>query len=254
MKTSLLLIFLSASLFAAVPIAKVNDQVLYDEEWLEGDKKDAEAVENAVTYHLIVEEAKKLNLDKNPAVQKEIRKLLYREYLNTKLKDKAAELAPSDLELRAATEQNPLYKVKHLVLFSRNKREQKAAKKSMERISQRLKRGDSFKSIVLKFSQDGSARTGGNLDFRGPHNFPEAFYGVVSKLKANEVSQPLTYKGAIHYFQWTEKKPFDKLPQNYLNYLSAKIEKSKQSDLMKQLMVDLKKGAKVEILQTAKVQ
>lgn len=209
-----------------------------------------ELIERAILYHLAIEQAKKRGLEKEPKVQKEIDHIMYQGFLNSVLRERGSTLAPTSDEVKAFYDENPLFRVTHLVLLTDTIAKKKAALPTIKKIQQELANKIPFKNIVLKYSEDEGARFGGDLDFRGANDLTPEFYKTLKKLRQYAVSEPILLEGSIHFLQWTAQKPFTEIPENYLVYIKSRLRKEKEQSILSKSLSDLRKEAKVELLET----
>ncbi|MFM8315406.1 MAG: peptidylprolyl isomerase [Deltaproteobacteria bacterium] len=229
-------------------VAKVNGEVIYEEDLapestpLTRDEK----IQRAIQYRLIIQEAKKLGLERSPDIQTELNKLLYKKFIEHERKNQKKQFTPTEKELHQFYEKFPLIRIHHLVLNRRTEAERQVADLTMSQIGKELKNGTPFEQLCTRYSQDASALFGGDNDFRGPHNFPEEFYLKIRGLPKNTVSDPIEIGSTVHYFEWFEKKPFTTAPASYLQYLQSRFEESKEKTLLTELLKSLELKATIE--------
>ncbi|CAB5706069.1 Peptidyl-prolyl cis-trans isomerase surA [Delftia tsuruhatensis] len=64
----------------------------------------------------------------------------------------------------------------------------------------------SFESLAREFSQDGSARNGGDLGWSSPGQFVPEFEQVLDQLQPGQVSDPLVSRFGVHLIQLIERR------------------------------------------------
>ena len=111
-------------------------------------------------------------------------------YLDLDLKELAKSIKVSDAELKA-------YYQNHMADYSRD--DFAAAKKKIEEIAARIKKGEAFDKLAKKYSQDpGSAIKGGDLGFFSHGMMVKPFEDAAFKLKVGEVSKPVRTQYGYH--------------------------------------------------------
>lgn len=248
---------LSCVAFAAPSpvVAKVNGEPIYRaelERQMESRKDDAAmnpevALQKLILFHLAVQEARQQQLDRDPNVKFEMERVLYKAYLDGKLSAARQTLEPAEKELHAFYDEAPLVRARHLVLMARNPAEKEEALKTAALIQKKVREGKDFKTLVLEYSQDDSARMGGDLDFRGLGTLPPEIYEAALKLKPGELGHPVELGEALHLIQLTEKKRYADAPATYLEMLRTKLRQRREDHFLASLFEKLKSGAHVEV-------
>jgi len=185
-------------------------------------------------FPFAVEEARRQGLEKDPRIIEQIDGLLYQAYIEKTLRESKRDFQPSEDVLRAAYEREPMIRIRYLLLRSEHKT-------LVEEVKKTLKSGTDFKDLVLKYSQDESAKWAGDLDFRGVNGFPEDIYATAIKLKMKEVSAPMEKEGAFHFIQLLDKKSYTEAPATYVEYLRARIRKENEERFLSETLSRLKK-------------
>jgi len=236
---------------AATVVATVNGEPIYKAEIQNTSKAkkfdSKKSLEHLILYRLALQEAKKQNVASRPGAKKEIEKILYKHYLKETLLKEKANLQVSQSELKRYYRTHPYLRLSHLVLLYKNKTEKKESKRKLQIIQRKLSNGTKFKTLVLKYSQDASAKMAGDLDYQGAHSLPTPYYTLVTALKPNEVSKPLYRDGAIHLFKLEDRKSLSQIPASYRQFLRSEIRKEKEFKFLKAQLGSLKKRAKIRI-------
>ncbi len=87
-----------------------------------------------------------------------------------------------------------------------NKQAKQAAKDKLEELRARVAKGEDFGTLAILYSQDGSAKSGGELGFVGRGQLVKAFEAVAFKLKPNELSQIVETEFGFHIVQLVERR------------------------------------------------
>lgn len=111
-------------------------------------------------------------------------------YLDLDKNELAKSVKVSDEELKA-------YYQSHLAEFSKD--DFASAKKKIDEIAERIKKGEAFDKLAKKYSQDpGSAIKGGDLGFFSRGMMVKPFEDAAFKLKVGEVSKPVRTQYGYH--------------------------------------------------------
>ncbi len=124
--------------------------------------------------------------------------------------------------------------------------EQDAAKKKIEALADRVKKGEDFAKVAAEASDDpGSKDRGGELGFFGPGVMAKAFEDAAFKLKAGELSGPVKTQFGWHLIQVEEVQepevvPLEKARPEIARELldgdlAAKLARQEAEDLLKKL-------------------
>ncbi len=229
-------------------VAKVNGERIEDKELTPflAQPGTGTALERAILFHIALQDARKQGLDKEPQVKQALEKVLYQAYVERLLAQSAGEVAPSTAELTAAYTKNPLVRVRHLVLLARDEYERKRAEKTLTVIISELKKGTPFRDLILRYSQDESAKMGGDLDMMSQDRLPPFYSDSLPRLKKGEVSSPVFSNGAFHLVQLLDRKSFSDAPASYHTQLEAQIQKEREIALITKRLEHLRDQAKVE--------
>jgi len=84
--------------------------------------------------------------------------------------------------------------------------EKDAVKEKLESYRERILKGEDFSTLAILYSQDGSAKTGGELGFTNRGELVPEFEAAAFKLKAGEVSEIVETKFGFHIIQMIERR------------------------------------------------
>ena len=156
---------------------------------------------------LAIQEANKKNLRNQPEVANELKQVLYKYFLKHSLSQANIPMHPSKQKLKELYHRSPLVQLKHLVIMARTPSEKKIAGQKQKEIMSFIAGGEPFQKLILKYSEDPSAKLlGGNMDYMGRHNLTNALYVRAISLKKGLVSEPIKFQGGIHFIQVTDIK------------------------------------------------
>ncbi|MBF0428943.1 MAG: peptidylprolyl isomerase [Magnetococcales bacterium] len=125
--------------------------------------------------------------------------------------------------------------------------EEEQAKKRIEEIHQKLVQGANFAELAKQYSQDDTAKEGGDLKWFGPGVMVGPFEEVAFRLRPNEVSEPVRTPFGWHLILVEEKKSLssDSL-EAQSKELEERVMESKLQARYNQWLRDLRQRAFVE--------
>ncbi len=221
----------------------------------EGKKK---LLDQLIVQKLLVQEAKKLNLDKKPEflIRKEMDEdsLLLEQYYkylfdNYKPDDKALkEFYNSHPELFSQKEEFEAYHIlitpqkDQKVFNTRNSdaKNEKEAQQKIKMIQRLLKKGVSFEKVAKEYSEGPSAPRGGYLGkFNLGRMIPE-FENALLKMKPGDISEPVKTRFGYHIIYLKnrvkpEPKPFEKLTEQEKNQVMQQFFRTMLENKIKEL-------------------
>lgn len=123
------------------------------------------------------------------------------------------------------------------------------AKAQIESILKQARAGADFATLARKYSQDGSAPQGGDLNYFSRGQMVPQFDDVAFKLKVGQISSVVTTEFGYHIIKVTDHKPgrtvpFDEAKPRIAQFLTEQ-KKHQQADAY---IDSLKKKSKIEIL------
>lgn len=93
--------------------------------------------------------------------------------------------------------------IKKPTLSQKSKQE---TKERLEALRQRIVNGEDFSTLAILYSQDGSAKNGGELGFVGRGELVKPFEAVAFKLKPGELSSIVETEFGLHIMQLIERR------------------------------------------------
>jgi len=173
--------------------------------------------EREVLFQRAVEAARNEGLDRKPEVRAEIDRLLYREFLKSKLASSKQTFEPSPQALQASYERAPLIKVRHLAL------------------SPKL---SDIETRFAKIKKSKSTTWGETLDYRGENQLPAEVYRAAVPLKRGEFAR-VSLPTSEHLVQLVDRKTFKEAFPPYLDYLRGKLRQAREHDFLVSSLRDL---------------
>ena len=84
---------------------------------------------------------------------------------------------------------------------------ERQAAERLEELRQRVLRGQAdFAALAREYSQDGSAKSGGDLGWAGPGRYVPEFEQALNALRPGEVSQPVVSRFGVHLIELLERR------------------------------------------------
>ena len=171
----------------------------------------------------------------------------------------ANEPAPSDAQVREFYDKNPdkfkqdeAVRASHILFRVAENADAATKKKTLEQAQSVLKQargGADFGELAKKYSADGSAQQGGDLNFFTKGQMVPAFDQAAFSMKPGEISDIVTTQFGYHIIKVTDRRapstvPYEQVSERIKEYL---IEQQKQQK--GQAFIDsLKQKAKIEVL------
>ncbi|MEP6592141.1 MAG: peptidylprolyl isomerase [Acidobacteriota bacterium] len=167
--------------------------------------------------------------------------------------------APTDAQVREFYDKNPdkfkqeeAVRASHILIPADEKADEATKKKAraeVDDVLKQLKAGGDFATLAKKYSKDGSAAQGGDLNFFTKGQMVPAFDQVAFSLKPGETSDVVTTPFGYHIIRVTEHRaastvPFEQVSERIKEYLT---EQQKQ-ERAQAFIEELKKKARIEVL------
>lgn len=96
---------------------------------------------------------------------------------------------------------------RHILLRPGGQMSVTVARAELARMKREIEAGRAdFAQLAMEHSQDGSAKSGGDLGWANPGGFVPEFEEVMNRLAANEISDPLVSRFGVHLIQVLERR------------------------------------------------
>jgi peptidyl-prolyl cis-trans isomerase C len=244
--------------------AVVNRELLYQASQKDGvqvEEKELDEKIKEVKDHFKTEDEYTAALANMKLSEVDLRKhfkidLVIRKYIEKALTGKTE---TTEDKVKEYYEANPNYfkqpeqvKASHILVQVAEGADEKTKSEALTKIkgiSERIKKGEDFAVVAKEVSDCPSKTQGGDLGFFSEDQMVPAFSDVAFSLKPGEVSGVVETKFGYHLIKSVDKKaastvPFEQVKDRIKQYLEQEKGKAALSDLM----VELKKTAKIEIL------
>jgi peptidyl-prolyl cis-trans isomerase C len=125
----------------------------------------------------------------------------------------------------------------------------KQTRDQAEAVLKRAKAGEDFAALAKQYSKDGSAGSGGDLNFFPRGQMVPSFDQAAFALKTGEISDIVESQFGLHIIKVTDRKPQRTVPlAEVSDRLSQFLRQRKQQELAQQFVESLKTKYKVEVL------
>lgn len=229
-----------------VAIPQVEARIILEERRASG-ATDSPALQNAVRNQLIgrelfAQQARKLGLDRDPAVQARIRMGNEENLARAYQQDYIARNPPTEEQLRKEYESTKLrsgdkeFHLRQVVL---------ATEDEAKGVIARLRSGESLQSLATQSRDESSRNRGGDLGWISPGNLLPQFAEAVQKLnKGQYTAQPVKSAAGWHVILLEEQRPFTMPP--YDARMQAQIRQALSRQALAAHLAELTKAAKIE--------
>ncbi|MGE4232111.1 MAG: peptidylprolyl isomerase [Bacteriovoracia bacterium] len=260
----LILFFLvSTSAFAATELAKVNGATITLEDFEKKYKESlkyfrfkaptkANVLDDVIKRELGIQEAKKMNLDKDPEVVERINTVLYHSLLDKKLEQKFDHIQISDDEVASFYKRNPEIRTSHIfvqVRFDATQAQEKAAYNKIKKLEAMLKKELSggkktFAEFARQHSEGVAAAAGGDIDYQTKDKLDPTYYNAALKLSMGGVSPIVRSQFGFHIIKLTGKKDFKDVDKGQYKRI---IFDEKRAQIFEAYMTELRNKSKVSV-------
>ena len=188
-------------------------------------------LDEIIKRELVYQDAKKMKLDKDPEYLEKVKEFEKMTLISIILKKEVEDKAKvDDAEVKEFFDKNAdkftigtKIRASHILVETEDQ-----AKK----LSERIKKGESFEKLAGTFSKDkGSASKGGDIGYFGSGQMVPEFERAVMGLKTNEISEPVKTRFGYHIIKLVDVAKGE----------TASFEQSKEP-IRKQLLAEKQKG------------
>jgi peptidyl-prolyl cis-trans isomerase SurA len=138
-------------------------------------------------------------------------------------------------------------RARHILLRLNPQLSADAASERLRQYRSRIVAGTAkFADLAREFSQDGSAREGGDLGWANPGQFVPEFEEVMNKLKPGEISQPLVSRFGVHLIQVDERRDTQLTQRDQREIVRGLLRDQKGETALANWMQDIRARAYVE--------
>lgn len=206
-------------------------------------------LEDIIKRELGVIEAKKLGLDKDPAVIDRINTVLYQALLDKQLGKSLEGISVSDEEAKDYYSKNPEVRTSHIFVGVRpgaTPQQIQAAKDRITKIlKDDLKGSASFSEVAQAKSEGPAAAMGGDIDFKTRDALDPAYYEAAVKLRSpGKVSDIVRTPFGFHIIKLTAVRSWEDADQSLAK---RQVFETKRAALFEKYMTGLRSQHKVSV-------
>ncbi len=210
-------------------------------------KKDL--LEELIRREATFQAAKQSKIEDEATVQLQIQTVINNAFIEKSLSSEFAKLSVNDDEARAFYEKNPEIRTSQIFISVQSNNASELQQKAIGRLNQILKdirtQKITFSEAAQRYSEDASARNGGDLGYRTRDFIEPTFYANAVKLgRVGEISSPVVTIYGVHLIRLTGKKTWRETDQNKVKRL---VIDEKRRKLIDSFVAGLKDKAKVKI-------
>ena len=153
-------------------------------------------LEDLIRYEMGLQEAKRRNLDKDPAVADRMNQEMYKAMLEKELGQKVQENKVSENEMKEYYSKNPQIRISDILIEVKpgatSQQKDEARKRANEILSEVLKSKRPFAELVRLYSDDVTTKNlGGDVGWQSRLTLVPSYYDAIMKLKINETTPQL---------------------------------------------------------------
>ncbi|OFZ01052.1 MAG: hypothetical protein A2Z97_14320 [Bdellovibrionales bacterium GWB1_52_6] len=245
----------------ASELARVNNKVITLEDF---NKKFGESVnffqfkargkkvflEDLIKRELGIQEARRLNLDKDPEIMERVNSVLYQALIEKKLAKEFEAIQVSDPEAKSYYDKYPEIRSSHIFAAipagARPEDEKKALDKIKKIYDQYVKDGKtSFAEIAQRFSEGVAAPMGGDIDYQTKDKLDPVYYDTALKLKTpGKISNIVRSQFGYHIIKLTAVRSWEDVDKAQIKRL---VFDEKRALIFEKFMNQLRQQAKVSV-------
>jgi peptidyl-prolyl cis-trans isomerase C len=240
----------------------INVEVLYQEAQMQGPTVSDEAINKQLgtvksrfpSEDEFKSSLSKMNLNEAELITQIKRALTVQQFIDKKFVQK---VTVSDKETRAyydanqaAFKQPEQAKASHILIKvgpQADEPQKAAARKKIEEIQQKVKKGDDFAALAKEFSEGPSSAKGGDLGYFRKGQMMKPFEEAAFALKPGEVSDIVETSFGYHLIKLVGKKPESTIAyEDIKDKIQAYLKQKKVGEQVELYVADLRGKAKVE--------
>jgi peptidyl-prolyl cis-trans isomerase SurA len=149
-----------------------------------------------------------------------------------------------DMDLPASVTQT---RARHILLKPSVRLSEAAARQRLAEFKQRIEAGQAeFAQLAREFSEDTSAREGGDLGWATPGMFVPEFEQVMDALRPGQISAPLVSRFGLHLIQVLERREVALSERERRELARREVREQKSEEALRNYLQDLRGRAYVE--------
>lgn len=137
---------------------------------------------------------------------------------------------------------------RHILLLITPKLSESAAREQLLDLRRRVLQGNSdFAALARQFSQDGTARKGGDLGWTNPGVFVPEFEEVLNALAPGEIAQPLMSRFGMHLIQLLERRQAELSQAEQRDMVRGQLREKKMDEAYDNWVQEIRGRAYIEM-------
>jgi len=170
-------------------------------------------LDDLIRFYIGVQEAEKMKLRNDPAVQDGFNQVLYKTFIEKEIGKRVDGIKITDAELRTHYQTNPEIRSSHILIeFKPDATPEQievAHKRAVEILAEVKKSNKPFEELVHLYSDDTLSRnTGGDIGFQNRVTLVPTYYETLLKMKQNEIAGPIRTQYGWHIIKMTGRRAF----------------------------------------------
>ncbi len=248
-------------LFAATELARINSTVITLEDFTKKYKENLKffqlkapskknVLEDLIKRELAIQEAKKINLDKDPEVKERMNTVLYHALLTKKLEKEFEAIHISDDEAKTFYSKNLEIRTSHIFVPLKpdaNSNEAASALEKIKKIQDQYlnKEKMGFAEVAQRWSDGAAAPMGGDIDYQTKEKLDPAYYAAAVALASpGNVSGVVKSQFGYHIIKLTAVRSWDDVDKAHIKRI---ILDEKRGHIFERYIGELRKSAKVSV-------
>lgn len=192
-------------------------------------------LEDLIRYEIGLQEARKTNLQNDPAVRERMNQELYKALVENALAEKVERIKVSDREMQSYYKKNPEIRTRHILTeFKPDATPEQiaAARKRATKIRKEVVSSKRpFKDLVKIYSDDPiSKRNGGDVGWQTRLTLVPNYYDSALQLGKNKISGLVKTQFGFHIIQLTGVRPFKEANRKNIRIAVFDIKRKKLFD------------------------
>lgn len=245
---------------AATELARINTSVITLEEFNQKYAENAKrfpfkaptkqaVLDDLIKLELGVQEAKKLGLDRDPAVQERMNAVLFEALLDRNMGKELDKIVVTDEQAKAYYQKNPEIRTSHIFVGlppGAKPEDEKAAIAKIRNIYDTYIRPGKmgFAEAAQKFSEGPAAAMGGDVDFQTRDRLGDDYYNAAVQLKPGAISGIVRTQFGFHIIKLTAVRSWTQVDQGLVKRI---LFEQRRNQLFEGFVASLRKKANVRV-------
>ena len=170
-------------------------------------------LEDLIRFEVGLQEAEKRKVEKDPVVQEEIRKVVYKHLVEKAIGNAVNKIKISEKEMQQFYKNNPELRTSHILIEIKpgaNDKEKAAAKKRAQEIYNEVRKSKRpFEELVKLYTDDSlSKSTGGDIGYQSKVTLVPTYYDAASSMKVGQIKGLVETRYGFHIIKLTGRRAY----------------------------------------------